>query len=256
MGKADTSMLRPKCRGCKGPECDRCAMKARLLTTTIAATFKPIRNLAGDFKVYHAPTRVLPHKQSARGKRKKKNMVGIPRKGYHKEKKYASLKLVATEVGTGVAARKNFEEGECISFYGAAQVLSSANLDTVSGQKRAGLKNTSYLLATEEGWFNGGTAFEKRVGRLGSFANACTGRFTPSKKHELKPNAYYDEDPKTRLPVVRALTKIQKGEEIVTCYGWTPRTWKRNLLREQIEKEKKDAATLLTKKRLDFSESD
>ena len=240
------------CRNCEGDACERCASRERNSRTTVAATFKVIESVPGDFKVYHAPVRVLPHKQPARGKRKKKNLVGVPRKGYFKEKKYATVKLIETEVGTGVGARKDFEEGELICFYGATQVVSSENLDTVAGQKRAGLKNTSYLLATEEGWFNGGTDFEKRLGRLGSFANACTGRFTPTKKNSLQPNAYYDEDEKTRLPIVRALTKICKGQEIVTCYGWTPRTWKRNLLREQLAKDKETLVS--AKQRLDFGE--
>jgi hypothetical protein len=261
-------MDRALCRGCScsaAGTCRRCT--GRLLTqqsleenNKAKVEFRVIKGVPGDFKAYTGPTKPFNRSTSykpARGKRKKKNFVGLRRKGYHKEKKHAPVKLVSTEVGTGIAARRDFQERELITFYGGVEIHTKENLDTVTGQKRAGIKNTSYLLATEKGWINGGTEMEKKCGRLGSFANASTGRTTPSKKRPMEPNAFYDEDETTGLPVLRALTKINKGDEIVTCYGWTPRTWKRNLMREHQQAKKTKTENLSkVNKCLNFEELD
>jgi hypothetical protein len=152
----------------------------------------------------------------------------MPRKKAASEKKYALLKLIPTEVGTGVQARKDIEVNQKVAEYGSEKIITHLDLGTVRGQKLSGIsaKDVTYLMKVsgqKNTWVQGGSDTEKRMGRFGAFINDPRGR-RGLDGVPLAPNVEFRED-SNGFPAVYAIAQIKKGDELLASYGWDEDVW-------------------------------
>lgn len=190
-------------------------------------------HLVRDLKSYKVPQRPFDwhsFRKKAFGKRGVKKTLCLRRKRYCTEQKKMKVKMVKTRFGRGLIARCQISQGELVVCYGGLKITSSENLGTAAGRKRAGVTDMSYLLRLENGEYRqGGIPEDIARGRLGSMANDPYGS-------NREPNVFFAEDPDDPKAGGEAflvsMRSIEKGEEILVDYGWTPRTWKRILHKE------------------------
>jgi hypothetical protein len=212
----------------------------------VGATREVIKHRKEDFKVRVGKVKPFAfgdttHKVPCRGKRKKCNMVTMPRKGIFADHKYAKAKLISTSVGTGVAARMPLEANTKVTVYGGVKIDTKHDLGTAWGQRLAGIKDTSYVMkaGTATGghvWYDGGTEYEAKKGRLGCFINDPRGRMDPSGT-PLEANVIFRED-SNGLPAVYTLKPVDRNEELLADYGWSDSVWEANLAKEKRQKTK------------------
>jgi hypothetical protein len=145
------------------------------------------------------------------------------------ELKQPIVKLIMTEVGSGVAAKKDIGVGTRIGAYGSTRIVTQHNLGTKWGQRMAGITRTSYLMEMkgpdgESLWFDGGEKEEAKVGRLAAFINDPRGRFDRDGS-ALEANAMFYEDPTDGMPTAYCIKPIKKGDEVLVSYGWDDDVW-------------------------------
>ncbi len=190
--------------------------------------------LIGDLNALKLPQQ--PHdystfKKKALGKHRVRRPLCLRRKGHAGEKKKQRVKMIKTPYGRGLVARCRIANGDLVVCYGGLKITTKENLGTAAGRKRAGVTDMSYLLRLENGEYRqGGIPNDIALGRLGSIANDPYGSGRDA-------NVFFSEDPENPAAGGEAylvsMRSIEKGEEILVDYGWTPRTWKRVLRKEK-----------------------
>ena len=183
-----------------------------------------------SYKVPQRPYDCHSFRKKAFGKRGAKKTLCLRRKRYGTEQKKMKVKMVKTQFGRGLIARCPISQEELVVCYGGLKITSSENLGTAAGRKRAGVTDMSYQLRLENGEYRqGGIPEDIARGRLGSIANDPYGS-------NREPNVFFAEDPDDPKvggeAYLVSMRSIEKGEEILVDYGWTPRTWKRILQKE------------------------